>query len=67
MPKDNEKDLAEIPQIIQDQLSINFVETMDEVLKIALDGTISVREEKEEKLEEFTAMTKDFSQESITH
>ena len=67
LPKDNEKDLAEIPQIIQDQLSINFVETMDEVLKIALDGTISVREEKEEKLEEFTAMTKDFSQESITH
>src|SRR5262249_8400823 len=67
LPKDNEKDLAEIPQIIQDQLSINFVETMDEVLKIALDGTISVREEQEEKLEEFSAMTKDFSQESITH
>jgi ATP-dependent Lon protease len=67
LPKDNEKDLAEIPQIIQDQLSINFVETMDEVLKIALDGTISAREEKEEKLEEFSAMSKDFSQESITH
>jgi ATP-dependent Lon protease len=67
LPKDNEKDLAEIPQIIQEQLSINFVETMDEVLKIALDGTISPREETEEKLEEFSSMNKDFSQESITH
>jgi ATP-dependent Lon protease len=62
-----EKDLSEIPQIIQEQLSINFVETMDEVLKIALDGTISPREEKEGKLEEFNSMDKDFSQESITH
>ena len=67
LPKDNEKDLSEIPQIIQEQLSINFVETMDEVLKIALDGTISPREEKEGKLEEFNSMDKDFSQESITH
>jgi ATP-dependent Lon protease len=67
LPKDNEKDLSEIPQIIQEQLSIKFVETMDEVLKIALDGTISPREEKEEKLEEFNAISKDFSQESITH
>jgi ATP-dependent Lon protease len=67
LPKDNEKDLSEIPQIIQEQLSINFVETMDEVLKIALDGTISPREEKEGKLEEFNSMNKDFSQESITH
>ena len=67
LPKDNEKDLSEIPQIIQEQLSIKFVETMDEVLKIALDGTISPREEKEEKLEEFSSISKDFSQESITH
>jgi ATP-dependent Lon protease len=67
LPKDNEKDLSEIPQIIQEQLSINFVETMDEVLKLALDGTISPREEKEEKLEEFSSMNKDFPQESVTH
>jgi len=67
LPKDNEKDLAEIPQLIQEQLSINFVDTMDEVLKIALDGTISPREEKGEKLEEFSSINKDFSQESITH
>jgi ATP-dependent Lon protease len=67
LPKDNEKDLPEIPQTIQEQLAINFVETMDEVLKLALDGKISPKEEKEEKLEEFSQINKDFPQESITH
>ncbi len=68
LPKDNEKDLAEIPQNIQEQISIRFVETMDEVLRIALQGEIQVSEEKEEKISEFTTSIKeDFSQESITH
>ena len=68
LPKDNEKDLSEIPHNIQDQFSINFVETMDEVLKVALEGSIQVLEEKEEKLEQFNnSIDKDFSQESVTH
>ncbi|MGA7223087.1 MAG: endopeptidase La, partial [Candidatus Acidiferrales bacterium] len=33
LPKDNEKDLADIPQEIQAQMSIHFVESMDEVLQ----------------------------------
>ncbi len=37
LPKDNEKDLAEIPQEILSSLTIHFVETMDEVLQIALE------------------------------
>jgi len=37
LPKDNEKDLAEIPQEILSSLKIHFVETMDEVLQIALE------------------------------
>ncbi|MGB0034284.1 MAG: endopeptidase La [Candidatus Acidiferrales bacterium] len=37
LPKDNEKDLAEIPPEIQAQLSIHFVESMDEVLQVALE------------------------------
>ncbi len=37
LPKDNEKDLAEIPPEIQAQMSIRFVENMDEVLQIALE------------------------------
>ena len=36
LPKDNEKDLADIPANVLDQLKIYMVETMDEVLKIAL-------------------------------
>ncbi len=37
LPKDNEKDLAEIPPEIQAEMSIKFVETMDEVLQMALE------------------------------
>ena len=36
LPKDNEKDLADIPKNVLDALDIYMVETMDEVLKIAL-------------------------------
>jgi ATP-dependent Lon protease len=36
LPKDNQKDLAEIPPSIQQDLTVHFVENMDEVLKIAL-------------------------------
>ena len=37
LPKDNEKDLADIPPEIQAQMSIHFVESMDEVLQLALE------------------------------
>jgi len=37
LPKDNEKDLAEIPPEIQAAVAIKFVETMDEVLSLALE------------------------------
>jgi ATP-dependent Lon protease len=36
LPKDNEKDLADIPRSVLDVLKIFLVETMDEVLRIAL-------------------------------
>ncbi|MFZ3056972.1 MAG: S16 family serine protease, partial [Smithella sp.] len=35
IPKDNEKDLAEVPHNVQKALKIIFVEHIDEVLKIA--------------------------------
>jgi ATP-dependent Lon protease len=41
LPKDNEKDLAEIPKEILSSLTIHFVETMDEVLQIALERPIA--------------------------
>jgi len=36
LPKDNEKDLADIPKAVLDVLELHLVESMDEVLKIAL-------------------------------
>ena len=68
LPKDNEKDLSEVPKDIQDQFSVNLVETMDEVLKIALERPIKVLEETPENLNEYSApIDKDYSQESVTH
>ena len=43
LPKDNEKDLAEIPKNVLDILNIYLVETMDEVLKIALAEALPAR------------------------
>jgi ATP-dependent Lon protease len=37
MPKDNEKDLPDIPENIRNIMKLHFVESMDEVLKIALE------------------------------
>ena len=37
IPKDNEKDLAEVPADVLESLQINAVESMDEVLRIALE------------------------------
>jgi ATP-dependent Lon protease len=40
LPKDNEKDLADIPKNVLDALNLYLVEAMDEVLKIALAGPL---------------------------
>ena len=40
LPKDNEKDLADIPPEIQAEMAIRFVETMDEVLEMALESPL---------------------------
>jgi ATP-dependent Lon protease len=36
LPKDNEKDLADIPENIRKEMKLHFVESMDAVLKLAL-------------------------------
>jgi ATP-dependent Lon protease len=36
LPKDNEKDLPDIPENIRKEMKLHFVEHMDEVLKVAL-------------------------------
>jgi ATP-dependent Lon protease len=37
LPKDNEKDLPDIPENVRGEMRLHFVETMDEVLKFALE------------------------------
>lgn len=51
IPKENEKDLTELPQVIKDGLKIVPVETADEVLVNALTQKLTpvVWEEEEEK------------------
>jgi len=43
LPRDNEKDLTEIPANIQQEMTIRFVETMDEVLDLALETKLEER------------------------
>jgi len=40
LPKDNEKDLPDIPEYIRKDMKLCFVESMDEVLKLALEREI---------------------------
>jgi ATP-dependent Lon protease len=41
LPKDNEKDLPEVPEEIRSGLTINLVETIDEVIALALQEHVS--------------------------
>ncbi len=41
LPKDNEKDLPDIPENTRKEMKLHFVTSMDEVLKIALEREIS--------------------------
>jgi ATP-dependent Lon protease len=40
LPKDNERDLEDIPSDVRERMEFNLVESMDEVIPVALDGTI---------------------------
>jgi ATP-dependent Lon protease len=40
LPADNRKDLPEIPEIVRNDMKLHFVDSMDEVLGIALEGPI---------------------------
>ena len=45
LPKDNEKDLAEVPENLRNSMKMHFVDTMDQVLQIALEAPLSAIEE----------------------
>jgi ATP-dependent Lon protease len=40
LPKDNEKDLADVPKDVLDAMKVHLVESMDEVLRVALTGPL---------------------------
>ena len=60
LPKENERDLEDIPKDVMDAMEFRLVETMDEVLEVALDGTILPPEVKE-KLPEADAARGDLT------
>jgi ATP-dependent Lon protease len=46
MPLDNEKDLVDVPENIRKDMKLHFVETMDDVLNIALAGDLAALRER---------------------
>jgi ATP-dependent Lon protease len=48
LPKDNEKDLADVPENLRSEMKLHVVDTMDEVLAIALEHPIPMPKEVEE-------------------
>jgi ATP-dependent Lon protease len=40
LPKDNEKDLPDLPEILKTTMKLHFVDHVDEVLKIALEAPL---------------------------
>ena len=45
LPKDNEKDLAEVPENLRNAMKLHFVDTMDQVLQVALESPLPQLEE----------------------
>jgi ATP-dependent Lon protease len=47
LPLDNQKDLADLPENLKSVMKLNFVDSMDEVLHIALEGPLPELKEEE--------------------
>ena len=41
LPRDNEKDLPEVPEVIRKDMKLHLVDSMDDVLKIALEREVT--------------------------
>jgi ATP-dependent Lon protease len=66
LPRENEKDLEDIPGEVSDLLEFHLVDSMDEVLQIALDGEISPLPKVEGKFEKPSPETP-VSSDSLAH
>jgi ATP-dependent Lon protease len=47
LPRDNEKDLADVPEEVQKELEFRLVDTMDDVLQIALEREATPKVDKD--------------------
>jgi ATP-dependent Lon protease len=54
LPADNQKDMADLPENLKSAMKLNFVESMDEVLKLALEAPLP--ELKEEPVDVLAAL-----------
>jgi ATP-dependent Lon protease len=50
LPKDNEKDLAEVPENLRNAMKLHFVDTMDEVLSFALEKPLPKVDEEQQPI-----------------
>jgi len=65
LPRENEKDLSDIPQEIQKDLQFHLVETMDEVLKVALEREMPPAPSRKEGYDK--GIDKNISDSSVAH
>ena len=58
MPKENEKDMADLPELLKSTMKLHFVDSMDEVLGIALEAPLpELKEETPEVLLDVPSVT----------
>src|ERR1700757_102474 len=57
LPKDNEKDLAEVPENLRNAMKLHFVENMDQVLALALEAPLPQIPTETETIASITAPT----------
>jgi ATP-dependent Lon protease len=68
LPKDNEKDLPDIPENIRSDMKLNFVSNMDEVLKYALEREITMHPQVQTSAADIIARAEqDRQKEKVTH
>jgi ATP-dependent Lon protease len=67
LPKENEKDVEEIPTEVREAMEFHLVESMDEVLRLALDGEISPLVKKDGKFVEAATEPPPVGSDSLAH
>lgn len=68
LPIDNKRDLPDLPDLIKNEMKLNFVESMDEVLEIALEAKLpQLDEETPEVLANMPPPTADIPARNVQH